>query len=437
MTDDSDRLRELLTWTGEPLPPSPGQFERVHRRARIRRLYRAVVPTAAAVLAAGAAAVIVVTLGSSGAKHNSMPLGRVEPTLSLAPTPTENQPTPTPTPTERPTPLDTAGAASFKWSIAQAPQVGHGFSGGLSCPTADFCVAAVSLTSTGPPSGGEDGLVQFDRGVWSAPTVEGTFAGGFVSTSCANRSFCMAAATNGVWTSWDGTRWGPPGLLKAAEHVYPPTLACTSESFCLISYGDSTGATGQRSTAYATWNGQRWSSFRVLSQIGLTSVSCTTTTFCMAVGSGSSGDVALMWDGASWSLPMPLKSSSLGLGSISCPTTRFCMAVGGYHASGDVYATWDGSTWSPESQRRTGLGSDGFASVSCPTNALCVAVDFGSGVNSEPSTFKPPLISVWRADSWAGATQESVQAPIVSCATESRCLAVGAFGRSTAYETNY
>ena len=63
---------------------------------------------------------------------------------------------------------------------------------------------------------------------------------------------------------------------------------------------------------------------------GLSSVSCTSTTFCMAVDSG--GD-ALRYNGSTWSSPSAIVSGE-GLTSVSCTSTSsaFCIAVD-YHGN--------------------------------------------------------------------------------------------------------
>ena len=48
MTDDSDRIHELLNASVQPLLPPPGTFERVRRRARRRKAQRALLAGAAA-----------------------------------------------------------------------------------------------------------------------------------------------------------------------------------------------------------------------------------------------------------------------------------------------------------------------------------------------------------------------------------------------------
>ena len=56
---------------------------------------------------------------------------------------------------------------------------------------------------------------------------------------------------------------------------------------------------------------------------GLTSVSCPSSSFCVAVGGGD----ALTWNGTSWSQPVPIDPNGYGHTSVSCPSSSFCVAV--------------------------------------------------------------------------------------------------------------
>src|SRR5271168_2586277 len=72
----------------------------------------------------------------------------------------------------------------------------------------------------------------------------------------------------------------------------------------------------------------------------------------------------------SWSAPSAVDDTSgISLTSVSCPTTTFCMAIGG----GGSYLTYNGSHWSAPG---TILAEDPVASVSCVSSTFCAAVDY-------------------------------------------------------------
>src|SRR4051812_27962372 len=67
----------------------------------------------------------------------------------------------------------------------------------------------------------------------------------------------------------------------------------------------------------------------------LTSISCPSTTNCIAVGTLTQTDgvtpIALQWDGSVWTqlvTQMPPRATSAFFTSVSCPSATFCMAVG-------------------------------------------------------------------------------------------------------------
>ncbi len=79
--------------------------------------------------------------------------------------------------------------------------------------------------------------------------------------------------------------------------------------------------------------------------------------------------------GGSWSKGQQIDTSSnsnnsAGLTSVSCPTASFCIAVG---ESGYEY-TYSGGSWSV-GQQIDNNNNDLLNSVSCPTASFCVAVD--------------------------------------------------------------
>jgi hypothetical protein len=92
---------------------------------------------------------------------------------------------------------------------------------------------------------------------------------------------------------------------------------------------------------------------------GLSGVSCTAPTNCIAVGDyglagGGAATLAEHWDGSTWAIqptPNPAGSQAAGLDAVSCASPASCTAVGSSTpaGSGAQAATlaehWDGSTW--------------------------------------------------------------------------------------------
>jgi len=167
-------------------------------------------------------------------------------------------------------------------------------------------------------------------------------------------------------------------------------------------------ATSQSSSAPA-WGAARHLDHSQGSE-DVTSVSCPSASFCMAVlGSG----YAAMYDGTTWSQPTGLSSSLGQPDSVSCPTVAFCMAVDADDSSTFLF---NGSTWtSAPSIHDPDPGNHmGMASVSCSSSSFCAAVDHGSNAFTFNGT------------SWSPATaiDPSNDLGTVSCPSASFCAAV-------------
>ncbi len=109
----------------------------------------------------------------------------------------------------------------------------------------------------------------------------------------------------------------------------------------------------------------------------LVGVSCSSKTYCMAVGdSAPGGPWAQLWNGTSWTVTPPLASIPNGftVQSVSCFSTD-CVAVG---VGGDIFDNnsnaaaefWNGTSWASDSP--TSLGE--FSGVSCSSFGRCLGV---------------------------------------------------------------
>ena len=217
----------------------------------------------------------------------------------------------------------------------------------LSCSAPSVCVAA-------PSGSGEAAL--WDGEAWSEPATLGG-AVGIEAVGCGRGGYCALidaegnsfALADGVWRRTAGD-WGS---VEA--------ISCVSGTFCV-----SGGTNG-----ISTWDGAGWtlpSLHRTTSPVG--GVSCPSSVFCMAIAGGQ----ALEMRGSRWSAPVrvePLDRSATSLGttltSVSCPTTSLCVAV---DDAGEILQ-WRGGVWS----RRDVDKKRALTSISCPTASLCVAGD--------------------------------------------------------------
>ena len=99
-------------------------------------------------------------------------------------------------------------------------------------------------------------------------------------------------------------------------------------------------------------------------------------------GSGN----ALIYNGSSWTAPASI-DGSLGLNSVSCPSSSFCMAV---DFSGNALA-YNGSVWTAPALVG---GTHSLGSVSCPSSSFCAALDFtGLAITYDGSSWAAPVVS--------------------------------------------
>jgi hypothetical protein len=140
------------------------------------------------------------------------------------------------------------------------------------------------------------------------------------------------------------------------------SVSCPTSSFCMA----------VSNSFEFTFSGGSWSKgLRINPETGLlddlSSVSCASENFCVAVGGG----YEVTYSGGNWSSRLIDRNSTPQLTSVSCPSSTFCMAVGTEYGDGDAFKYSDG-TWSGGQQIDR---SDSLTSVSCPNSAFCVAVN--------------------------------------------------------------
>jgi hypothetical protein len=169
----------------------------------------------------------------------------------------------------------------------------------------------------------------------------------------------------------------------------------------------------------------------------LQSVSCTSTTFCMAVGSGGTGDSATLtesWNGSAWSVvPSPSPGFPSRLNSVSCLSSTDCVAVGIYVNSAAVpeglAETWSGTNWSLVSTPNLN-GAVNLSSVSCVTSSPISCVAVGAVGDDTPSFPAQTLAESWNGSTWSvlstsTSPNQNNMLRSVSCTSTTFCMAVG------------
>ena len=267
------------------------------------------------------------------------------------------------------------------WSVVASPDPGSApilFS--VSCASVISCMAVGAYVNA---PGTESPLIESWNGsTWTTlPSPSpGSGLNWLAAVSCVSSTSCTAVgyyengsatASQTLTESWDGTAWtvvagaGPgTGFLNG--------VSCTSSSSCTA-----VGATDYRAALIESWNGTVWTVDTSQSpgswDNSLSSVSCSSATSCMAVGDyASDSPVARMlaesFNGM-WSLtPMAITGGGYGyyLGAVSCTSLTFCVAVGRQDsASGfqPLVQLWDGSAWSMGSSPDIGTAVPPFVGM--------------------------------------------------------------------------
>ena len=196
--------------------------------------------------------------------------------------------------------------------------------------------------------------------------------------------------------------WSAPVNIDGSDFL--SSVSCTSSSFCVA-----VDASGNA----LIWDGIAWSApVNIDGSNDLASVSCSSSSFCVAV---DHSDNALTWDGTSWSAPLAIDA---GLYSVSCSSSSFCVAV---NAGSEV--TWDGTSWSAPLEIDSGGG--GIYSVSCSSSSsFCVALDeLGNALT-------------WDGTSWSALAIDNANnyPSSVSCSSSSFCVAVDESGNALTWD---
>ncbi|HEY2079762.1 MAG TPA: hypothetical protein VGH53_25835 [Streptosporangiaceae bacterium] len=356
----------------------------------------------------------------------------------------------------------TAASASTGHQIARARLAAALTAGGRndylgsdSCTSSAFCMAVGGYSLNGhTPALSE----MFSGGNWVAEPVPSPSRGGNIfanEVSCASQANCLfvgdhwartRGATANLAEAWNGSAWR---IVTAAGPAGTPTsglddVACPTTTFCLV-IGWAGTARHFQDAAYAWKNSTTWRRIAVPrpgrarnSELG--GLACFDSRNCMAVGnytsaSGRNVPFAARWHDGQWKLlatPQVPRQRFTDFQGISCPAAKQCIAVGNtedntrgklYHAFAEV---WTGRKWHISTLRRA---ASAFIGASCPARNRC----FASGYTfSAGGSFARPLVESWNGRVWT--TQHPVQTSApnpgdtlqhVSCATKSRCAAVG------------
>jgi hypothetical protein len=193
-----------------------------------------------------------------------------------------------------------------------------------------------------------------------------------------------------------------------------------------------------------TWDGSAWTIADTPIPAGagaarLRSVSCTSPTACLAVGSmtllsGAHQPLAESWDGSTWTVEIPVVPSgatTIALERVSCATDTSCTAVGSYwvgnyQAEFALVERWDGASWTLQEPASPIPNSDNeLRAVSCSSVSACTAVGYAAASTTGDS----PLAERWNGIAWTHQVTDPLgpgtQLLGVSCPASTACTGVG------------
>jgi hypothetical protein len=323
-----------------------------------------------------------------------------------------------------------SSAAADGWRVEPTPSpvgVTQSYLYGVSCPSTTVCVA-VGNSNRGVLAERWSGT---RWSIQATPTNADGANGVLTAVSCSSATACTAVGSGdssqyaqyALAERWNGKQWSLEAVPApvGATSSWLNSVSCPSQNVCVavggyVPPGDHYSPEG---VLVERWNGTSWAIQRtpkVPDNPGLGSVSCSSSTSCMAVGSQS---LAERWNGTRWSILSAPPGRSFT--SVSCTALTHCMVVGGKSSLSSTFpawaAEWYGNRWTVE-RLRTLEGLP--AAVSCASPTACTTVTGGVG-----------SIHRWNGKRWFG-NKSLPLGPLagVSCASATVCTAVGSYNTS-------
>lgn len=271
-------------------------------------------------------------------------------------------------------------------------------------------------------------------------------AKGYLSIAAVLASTCLVSPAAAQAPRWSIQPAPGRGALSG--------VSCASQATCTaVGYMAKDGSSSLTNQLIERWNSLHWSIQHPPRPSGtsgssLASISCTSGSACIAVGSafiGPSGlktvTLAERWNGSRWRIqrtpaaPAGLRDGNLV--AVSCTSVNACTAVANYLTGRGnpvgIAERWNGTRWSiqrvPVPANSAGTGTLYLAGVSCSARTACVAV--GDALLPGPPGGNEIVAERWNGVHWslqtlpipADASEASLDA--ISCTTPQSCEAAG------------
>lgn len=326
--------------------------------------------------------------------------------------------------------LTYSGGLASAWTAA-AVDPGQALAS-VSCPTATFCVAVDGgggeVTMSGTNWGARvvlqasnalhsvscvsatscmavatSGSFVFVSPTWTAKTTPLTFD---PVVSCQSTTFCEAVDGDGRSSTWNGSAWSSVFFASGSSQPLI-SLSCPTATFCFALEDDS--------LLHRFAGGTSWTTSGPVDEYSSASaVSCPSATFCALVDTGGR---ASLFNGTSWTTPA--QTGGYLFTSVSCVSSTFCVAVGIFAS-----AIYNGTGWSSTNLGDNQQGDPRLTQVSCASTTFCFAADDAGRV------------SLFNGTAWTGlgGIDQGTAIVSLSCASSTRCAAVDGASRILTFD---
>ena len=245
---------------------------------------------------------------------------------------------------------------------------------------------------------------------------------------------------------WNGKDWRIQPTPDPTGKNYLQQVSCARIGAC-TAVGYSLSRSGAATALAEIQSGTSWKLEVTADPLGavyvsLAGVSCSAPVVCTAVGAydTSSGEQLTLVEvqkGTSWSIqtsPDPSGTTAAGLSSVSCSSSDTCTAVGSYSDSSGgtltLAETSSGSSWIiQETPNPVGSDTSYIDGVACSSAGSCIA----AGYDITSAGIFAPLAEAFEEGSWSIQTIPNPRGNITSelygtsCSSSDSCAAVGSY----------
>ena len=282
-------------------------------------------------------------------------------------------------------------------SIESASQSTSNYLVQVSCGSASFCVAIDDAGNA----------IIYSDGKWNKPIIaDSVYPTGI---SCFSASACYIIDGGGSIVEESSGTLSSPVQIDPLGHLN--SLSCDESGQCMASDQSNNIFIGQGTSSSG------WTKI-VVNGLNINAVSClpkSTSLKCMIVGNGGS----YYYNGSSLSNFIPMDSIINSFTSVSCTSITFCMAVG--HSG--MYSVYNGTNIVNEGYVNQNEQGVYLTSVSCSSSTFCMAVDQnGNAIEYSGNSWQDPKT-----------VDPNKFLTSISCVTSTFCWATDGSGYAISY----